>query len=344
MKAIAGMPGTATVAPGNIAGPSDPDPRQQAPLEVGDFITWSGTLVRDANRPAPATNRSRPSTNLIWVHTIEANVGVFTQPRTLPAYLAVGEFRVGVDPQPSGAPGVALPVETTNRFGFEAFTTDVASLVDVYFTDLNPGAGAPAQSYRWITVEGVTNTLADQLAGRDPFATSAQPFGGGIQTQFIDAAVGRARVHQNKVPAIDPTAGLCPTTGGSRACAVTQSPTRYIRAVLRSLCAPTDAGPAGTPTGNPGNLDGGAFFSVNGPRPPLPGAAAGDGSCLQSAGFANGLFTGQYAAPTTEFIFAENVVAGASVPASNFWQMDFLVRGEGGVGGNSSAPQLPRPW
>lgn len=50
MKAIAGMPGTASLAPGNIAGPSDPDPRQQAPLEVGDFITWSGTLVRDALR------------------------------------------------------------------------------------------------------------------------------------------------------------------------------------------------------------------------------------------------------------------------------------------------------
>lgn len=348
MKAIAGMPGSLGLAAGNIAGPTDPDPRQQAPLEVGDFVTWSGTLVRDPNKPTPATARTKPSTNLIWVHSIEANVGIYTQPATLPAYLAVGEFRVGVDPQPAGAvpDGAAIPVETTDRFVFEAFTTDVASLVDVYFTDLNPGTTGPAQSYRWVTVEGVTNTLADQNAAKVPFATSAQPFGGGIQTQFTEAVPGRARVRQNKVPAIDPTLGACPPQAGSQACAVTQSPTRYIRAVLRSLCAPSikDLGPAGTPTGNPGNLDGGVFFDINGVRAPLPGATGGDGTCLQSARFANGLFTGQYSAPTTDFVFAENVVPGSPITANNFWQMDFLVSGEGGVGGNSKLTQSPRPW
>ncbi|WP_424363329.1 hypothetical protein [Methylocystis parvus] len=343
MKAEGGMPGTATLAPQHKRAASDPDPRQQAPFEVGDFITWTGTLVRDASKPPPATPRAKPSTNLIWANSVVANIGIYTQPKTLPAYLAIGEFRVGVDPRPDGAPDGVAPIETTNRFGFEAFTTDVTSIVDAYFTDLNPGGAGAAQSYRWITVEGVTNTLADQLAGETPFGTSAQPFGGGIHTQFTEAVPGRARVSQNKVPAIDPTLGACPPEAGSRACAVTQSPTRYIRAVLRSLCAPTSAGGAGTPAGNPGNLDGGAFFDINGTRPPLSGAAAGDGSCLQSAGFANGLFTGQYSAPTTEFIFAEPTVPGTSVP-NNLWQLDFLAHGEEGVNGNSTAAPSPRPW
>jgi hypothetical protein len=165
-----------------------------------------------------------------------------------------------------------------------------------------------------------------------------------MQTQFTEAAPGRARVSQIKVPAIDPTQETCPPLAGSQACAITQSPTRYVRAVLRSLCAPTKADGAASPTGNPGNLDGGPFFDISGTRMPLPGATAGDGSCLQSAGFANGLFTGQYSAPTTDFVFAEVVVPGAPIPASNFWQLGFLVNGEGGVGGNSSAAQTPRPW
>ena len=349
MKAHPGMPGTASLTATQIRNPNDPlepDPREQAPLEIGDFITWKGTLVRDATKPPAATPHTSPSTNLIWVYDIKANVGIFTQPHTLPAYVAIEEARLGVDPTPARAPDATpVPIETTNRFRFVGFTTDVASLVDVYFTDLAPtGSNDPAQSFRWVTMEGVTNTLADQATGRVPFAVDAQPFGGGIQTQFTEAAPGRARADQNKVPAIDPTQGTCPPLAGSQACAITQSPTRYVRAVLRSLCAPTTAGGAGSPTGNPGNLDGGPFFDINGARSPLPGATGGDGSCLQSARFANGLFTGQYSAPTAEFIFAEVVVPGAPIPANNFWQLGFLVKGEGGLGGNSKAPQNPQPW
>ncbi len=92
MKAITGMPGAAAAAaisPTNVvalvAGETPagvPDPRKQAPFEVGDFITWGGTLVRGAT----------PAQDVIWVHTMEANVGIYTQPATLPAYIAVGEM------------------------------------------------------------------------------------------------------------------------------------------------------------------------------------------------------------------------------------------------------------
>jgi hypothetical protein len=124
-----------------------------------------------------------------------------------------------------------------------------------------------------------------------------------------------------------------------------------LRIVVRSLCAPAATGTLGT-NGVPvpsTNLDNGPFFNINGSRPGLPGAgpgasgvAAGDGTCLQSAQFANGLFTGQYMAPVGEFIFAENTLAGDPIVPNNFWQMGFLVYGEGGDG--STAPQVPLPW
>lgn len=340
--ALPGVKAARASNPANVAGANDPDPRQQAPLEVGDFITWRGTVVRGGNALAPAATRPTSTSDVVWAHTIDANVGIFTQPRTLPAYVAIGDFKVGVDPLPPTAREPATgDAETTDRLVLEAETSDVGSLLDVYFVDFNPTTGKP--THRWLTTEPMTNTLADQIAG-NPSAMSAQPFGGGIQTQFTEAAPGRARIRVNKVPAIGPGTGLCTSAGGSVFCAHTQSPTRYIRAVLRTLCAPKKGDPQGTPATNPGNLDGGPFFDVDGARPPLSGASASDGSCLHSAIFANGLATGQYAAPTPEFIFAENVVPGTPIVPNNFWQMDFLVRGEGGGDGNATGPQSPRPW
>jgi hypothetical protein len=93
----------------------------------------------------------------------------------------------------------------------------------------------------------------------------------------------------------------------------------------------------------------GQFFSINGLRANLTGAgpgasgvSAGNGTCLQSAQFANGLFTGQYLAPVGEFIFGENTLAGDPIIPANLWQLGFLVYGEGGDG--STAPQVPLPW
>jgi hypothetical protein len=366
MKAVAGMPGTAGftgILALNLRGPTDPDPRQQAPFKVGDFITWAGTLVRGGNALAPAS--ARPTTtggpgagDVVWVHTIDANVGIFTQPATLPSYIGVGGFGIGVEPQPN--PAVANQ-ESTPRIFLEAGVTDVASMVDIYLDDkgfslpagntTGPLVPTPGSEYfRWTTMEGMTGTLTDQLSGRNPFATSAQPFAGGIQTQFTGPQPGRARIRANKVPAINP-ALPCPLTAGSQGCTVTQSPTRYIRVVVRSLCAPAATGTqgaAGAPVPST-NLDNGPFFDINGPRAILTGSGPGtsgvdgsNGTCLQSAQFANGLFTGQYLAPVGEFIFGENTLAGDPIIPANIWQLGFLVYGEGGDG--STAPQVPLPW
>ncbi|HEV7852470.1 MAG TPA: hypothetical protein VGP27_14130, partial [Mycobacterium sp.] len=77
--------------PGTAGGP---DPTQQAPFEVGDYIQYSGTLVNGANGA------------YVSAHTIEANVGIYTQPGTQPSYMAIGEFGVGTaDPNATAANG-----------------------------------------------------------------------------------------------------------------------------------------------------------------------------------------------------------------------------------------------
>ena len=102
----------------------------------------------------------------------------------------------------------------------------------------------------------------------------------------------------------------------------------------------------------------GPFFDINGYRPSLPGAGdgdykgaansslvgLGDGTCLQSAQYANGLFTGQYMAPVGEYIFPENTLAGFPVLPNSFWHMGFLIYGENGRDGNALGPQAPTPW
>jgi hypothetical protein len=431
MKALRGMPGTG--APGfsatwlaNLGAGNDPDPRQMVPFEVGDFITWGGTLaqgVTSASGLAPAT--TTPDT--IWVHTIEANVGVYTQPRTLPSYIKIGQFGIGVEPLPKALLGGAIGggLESTNRFVAEAGVSDVASVVDFYLNDLVIGAGGggtiddrigdttvgsdgrplavdlvPNRVYsRWLTPESMTGTLTGQTAAGNkafPSATvnTVQPFGGGLTTQYDGPKLGRARMRAVSVPALT-AGGACLTGPGNPplsrvGCALTASPTRYIRAVVRQLCAPESqllnaAVPpaattfiaktnsptffAGTDTVEPNftginkigvgsavgaraggaagvagtgvlNVAGSSNLTAVGTMP----VAAGDGSCLQRAQFANGLFTGQYFAPVGEFILPEKIQTGIPGAPSNFWQMDFLVRGEGGQGGNSGGPQVPQPW
>lgn len=430
MKALAGMPGAGGLAGTQLANGTgqvsvlsntDPDPRQMAPFQVGDYISWQGTLVIGGNARAPASQR--PTTtgaagagDVVWVHTIDANVGIYTQPGTLPAYIAIGELGIGIDPAPATAVAAA-GVEGTPRIFLEASTSDIASVVDIYLDDkgfslatpaaaaaagcvgpcvLPNAAGSPATEYfRWLTPESMTGAVADQVAqaGRGviiPSTSTAQAnaFGGGIYTQFVGPQPGRARIRANKVPAIDPTVA-CPTTaatiGGSSGCAITQSPTRYVRAVLRSLCAPAATGAvsaAGYPAVGSTNLNNGVaggntgpYFDINGPRGNvlnsgvnslvLAGSAAavsvnfqgganvasnlsyvgpGDGTCLQSAQYANGLFTGQYMAPVSEYIFPENTLAGFRVLPASFWHMGFMAFGENGQDGNSAGPQAPRPW
>ena len=75
------------------------DPCQQAPFEVGDQVSWQGTLVHGANAGDP---------DYISAHTIEANVGIYTYSGHQPSYVAIGEFGVGsADPSATAVTGIA---------------------------------------------------------------------------------------------------------------------------------------------------------------------------------------------------------------------------------------------
>ena len=183
-----------------------PDARQQAPFEVGDYIHYSGTLSSD-----------NAGGQYVSAHTVEANVGIFTQPTKGPSYLAIGEFGVGsADPNAVAVNGAAQ--ETQNRIFLEAETTDVLSPVDIYMVDrLNapggtkyPGLTTGQDYQRWITPYAMTGEGA------------TDPIGGGITTQSAGAQPQRIRLRATKAPI-----------------GMLTSPSRYMRVVNRNLCLPS---------------------------------------------------------------------------------------------------------
>ncbi|MGZ8983691.1 MAG: hypothetical protein ACXW11_07030 [Methylotenera sp.] len=184
---------------------TDADPRQQAPLEVGDFISYSGTMFKDATGTTTYTS----------VHTIEANVGIYTQPGTQPSYLAIGEFGIGTaDPVLTAVNGAAQ--ETQNRIFLEASTTDVKTPVDIYYVDVDPVTGAVHN--RWVTPYEMTGECNPALT----LPASCYGVSGGITTQNTGPQPQRARVRATKAPI-----GLL------------SQPTRNLRVMVRSRCVPT---------------------------------------------------------------------------------------------------------
>ena len=185
---------------------TDPISTQQAPFEIGDFIQYSGTLLEgSANGPN--------GTDTISVHTINGIVGIFTQPNTLPSYVAIDEFGVGAGAN-SPLTFNGVPQEVTPRLFIEARTTDVKSILDIYMVDLNPTTGAP--TYRWLTPISMT-------AENGAVGSNGLLIDGGITTQFTRAQIGRARVRVIKPPVN-----------------LMAAPTRYMAAAVRSLCDPAN--------------------------------------------------------------------------------------------------------
>ncbi|WP_455924577.1 hypothetical protein [Pseudomonas putida] len=184
---------------------TDPDPTQQAPFEVGDFITYNGTLFKSTNNGGP---------DFISAHTIEANVGIYTQPGSQPSYVSIGDFGIGTaDPAATAVSGVAQ--ETQDRMFLEALTTDIKTPVDIYLVDVDANTGA--QTNRWVTPFEMTGEC-------DPSGTlAANCFGvsGGITTQNVGPQPQRARLRATKAP-----------TG------LLSQPTRNLRVIARSLCVP----------------------------------------------------------------------------------------------------------
>jgi hypothetical protein len=120
----------------------DCDPKKMVPLKEGDFISYTGIMVKDA---AP-TDPNHPT--YISASSLEADVGIFTDRGKDPAYVFIevtilgagGTVFPGLDqetgPGKPGAVGAVIPGQTlVTRFRIVGFTTDPSRNVDVFALD-----------------------------------------------------------------------------------------------------------------------------------------------------------------------------------------------------------------
>src|SRR5579864_727620 len=138
-----------------------PDPTIQAPFEVGDFVTFAGTLVQDAT---PATPTAGPwpgiANTYISAHTITNNVGIYTWAGTSPAYVAIDVSFIG-----TGGLTVVGANEAAVMTRFEGFSTDTSRVVHLYGIDLNPTTGAPSDR-DWGTIGVDPGPIKGAATGR----------------------------------------------------------------------------------------------------------------------------------------------------------------------------------
>ena len=130
------------------------DATLEAPFEVGDQVTFSGTLAQDGLGV------------FLEAWTVVANLGISTRPGVDPAYVAIDEavFGTGGAPVPSPGGGVLLQ-DAVLQMTIAGFTTDATRLVDAYAVDVDPVTGA--ESLRIIT----SMNPASQLLFANSFVT-----------------------------------------------------------------------------------------------------------------------------------------------------------------------------
>lgn len=100
------------------------DSSKQAPFKVGDYVTYAGSLAKDAQGI------------FISVHTMVANVGIYTKPGTDPAYVTLDESLIGTM---GPIAECATDAECQDRIKVEGFTTDPSRIVNIYALDGVPG-------------------------------------------------------------------------------------------------------------------------------------------------------------------------------------------------------------
>jgi hypothetical protein len=144
-----------------------PDPRLMAPLQVGDYVTYAGIVVRDGAAPtagapllpgnllppggllaspaaaplvAPLVNVGSAASPalLVAAYSMVANASIFTWPGTTPAYVALDVTILGV----GGIAVPGFPQEATTRTRFEGFTTDPTRNITFWGVDVDPCSGA----------------------------------------------------------------------------------------------------------------------------------------------------------------------------------------------------------
>ncbi len=155
-----------------------PDPLKQAPLMVGDYVNFAGTLMKlNPALTVTAAFLADPVTGLpiatiplydstaantyISAHTVGSNVGIFTQPGMAPAYLKVEDLLIGTN----GAAQAGILQEASTRLTVVGFTSDPTRLVDVNAIDVNPCTGA--ETFRLLaTIDPATDAIVGRFVMR----------------------------------------------------------------------------------------------------------------------------------------------------------------------------------
>ena len=315
-KMIFTMPPAAVPTAGERANPASRpvpaggDPWRMAPFEVGDYVTVKGPLVAD---PLDLLN---PARRYVSAWGIDGNVGIFTTPGTLPAYVSVDVLLMGTGPTSAN---VTLAQEAARRMRVEGFTTDISTAISINAVDVDACTGIGTDRLWAIQAvdPGPGLLLRGAVAGRWRFRPGAPLF------------------NLKGFPFLPPTReahafslnGIVSITSNSIG-----SPTIVTTAVPNLLTT----GGVVTITGNVGSVPSinGAFtvtvltpttFSI-----PVNVTAAGIGGTVAPRVISlNGLTAGSYTLPNFQFIGPENLKVGAPPVPFNFDTMQFLAQGSG---------------
>ncbi len=149
-----------------------PDATIQAPFEVGDFVTFAGTLVHDgANPTAGPWPANGAAGTYISAHTIGNNIAIYTWPGTNPAYVSTEVTIIG-----TGGLTVVGAGEAAIRTRFEGMTTDSSRGIHLYGIDVNPLDGSTTDR-DWGTIGVDPGPPVGAVKGRWRFRPPCLPFG-----------------------------------------------------------------------------------------------------------------------------------------------------------------------
>jgi hypothetical protein len=147
------------------------DPRKQAPLEVGDFISFSGTLVTDdENAPTVLPTPFSTANTYIAAYSITENTAIYTAPGTNPAYVSVDVALIG-----TGGLTVVGAGEAVVRTRFEGMSTDMSRVVHLYGVDFGQDGTVSNRDFGRILPD--PGPPAGAVEGRWRFRPPCQPFG-----------------------------------------------------------------------------------------------------------------------------------------------------------------------
>jgi hypothetical protein len=136
-----------------------PDATKQAPFEVGDWVTFAGTLVHDGASPTAGPWPGIANT-YISAHTLVNNAAIYTWLGTSPAYVAIDVSFIG-----TGGLTVVGANEAAIMTRFEGFSTDTSRYVHLYGIDLNPTNGATSDR-DWGTIGVDPGPITGAATGR----------------------------------------------------------------------------------------------------------------------------------------------------------------------------------